>query len=413
MKFSTILWVLLLFILNTQALNAQSKLVLNGAFINLNSGNTVNPIYLVVEDTASNAVIRNSGHIISGSEYNFLKRNLDTNQIAYLYPFGLGVTTYLPFTYTKTNSTPVKLAFSTWFTNTHNNPHPDGVSHMQGAGDSLTSAIDRFWTMESNNTSTGNFTFSYNGTENTTTNPTTSTFTAQYWNGVDWSTAPTGGNTGITAGVGNTTLPFSMGTGQFPFVLTRTGYSLPIELLSFEAQWIEKEKKQAILQWLTSSEMGTRYFEIQRSTDQIHYDSIGIVSSKGNNNQINPYSFIDKNQHIEASTFYYRLKILSDNHSFRYSETRILERNSSKPISVLVYPNPFKQQIQLRFNEKPTSQVQIKVLDIAGKTIYNTQVSVQKQNLTHSISLNEMAIGAYFVYISFNEEWQSFKLLKN
>lgn len=393
--------------------NAQSKLVLNGAYINIHAGTAGTPIYLVVEDSLANAVTRNSGHIISESEYNFLKRNLDTFQTAFLYPFGIGTTTYLPFTYTKTNATPVKLAFSTWGTNMQNNPHPTGVTHMLGAGDSLTSAIDRFWTMQSNNASSGDFNFSYNGTENTTTNPTTSVFTAQYWNGSDWSAAPAGGSTGVTAGVGSSSLPFSTASGQYPFVLVRTDFTLPLDLIRFTAEWQQAKKRTVMVQWNTASEMDILHYEIQRSLDGVHFDSIGTTRSNGNSTNFTSYSFEDVSLPIHSTQFFYRLKIVENNFTSKTTGHRFLDRNSSVPVTVKVFPNPFERQIQLQFSKQPFTAIQINVVDLNGKIIYNSDLSIQKNKYSHVIHLNDLAAGFYFINLQFNEETHSFKLLKN
>src|SRR4051812_20864288 len=79
---------------------SQSKLVLNGAFVTLS-----NDVYVVVDNSATSAILRNSGHIISEGENNRLKWNLGTTTGTFTVPFGYGTTDYLPVTFTKAAGT--------------------------------------------------------------------------------------------------------------------------------------------------------------------------------------------------------------------------------------------------------------------------------------------------------------------
>jgi hypothetical protein len=122
---------------------AQGRLVLNGGTINLNQG-----AYLVLDNSASNAITRSSGYIISEGENNRIKWNIGTTTGTYTIPWGYS-SSYIPLTFTKAaGSGGGYFLFSTYHTGSNNiSQLPTGVSHINGASGSDNSLFvsDRFW----------------------------------------------------------------------------------------------------------------------------------------------------------------------------------------------------------------------------------------------------------------------------
>jgi hypothetical protein len=122
---------------------AQTRLILDGAII------TLNDAYLVINNPASNAITRNSGHIISEAETSVIKWNIGTTTGTYTIPWGYGVSDYIPLTFTKTAGTGSgHFVFSTYHTGWQNSTQlPSIVSNMNGATGTDNSAFvsDRFW----------------------------------------------------------------------------------------------------------------------------------------------------------------------------------------------------------------------------------------------------------------------------
>lgn len=389
----------------------QARLVLNGAYINVNGGNATNSIYLVVENSNNNAITRNSGHVISGSEYNFVKWNMDTFIQAYVYPFGYNTADYIPFTYDKTNNSPVKLSFSTWGTNPANNPHPDNVGHMSSTGDSLTSAIDRFWTMQATGPTQGYFTFSYRGAENTTTNPTTSTFSAQYWRSGDWSSQPPGGSLGVTTGVGSSTIPFSTIAGQYPFVLTRTGFPLPVDLVHFHAVWKSEEKNESYLTWRSATEINLNKYVVERSMDGVIFSKIGEVKAQGNSNQLLQYSFTDKDIIDGNSTYFYRLKLVDMDNSVEYTRTIALSKNNTGNMLVQVFPNPTEDNFNIKINGLKES-TELHIRDAIGKIVKKVNLNPLNGEIYQQVDLAAYAKGVYFLSFPGNNQIETIRIIK-
>ncbi len=199
--------ILIIFFLNIACLSyAQNLVNINGAYININGGTNITPIYVVVNEPNTLGIVRTSGHIISEGQYNFVRWKTVSNTGAYVFPFGKGgiAANYIPFTFNKVSGNS-DVDMSTWGTTPQNMPHPNtsnvaAVTSMTCVPDSVQRAIDRFWDIRATGT-TADLTFSYLGMENTTAAP-TAALKAIHWNGSTWDPPVGPGNTGVVAGVG-------------------------------------------------------------------------------------------------------------------------------------------------------------------------------------------------------------------
>ena len=218
-------YLLVLLVSCSSIIQAQNALVLNGGITVLNGGVAGTPVYLVVNESNTAGITRLSGHIHSENQYNFVKWIAGTGTGNYIFPFGVAgnPTDYIPFTFNKTSVGNSEIDMATWTTDIQNLPHAavtnvSAVTSMTGVSDSVLYAIDRFWDIQTSAAVTADLTFSYLGTENTTSNP-TDTVKSQHWNGSSWDAQVGPGNLGVVAGVG-TAGPF-VGQSTFsPWILT-------------------------------------------------------------------------------------------------------------------------------------------------------------------------------------------------
>ncbi|MDQ6762258.1 MAG: hypothetical protein M3015_06490 [Bacteroidota bacterium] len=73
-----------------------------------------------------------------------------------------------------------------------------------------------------------------------------------------------------------------------------------------------------VLNWVTTQEVNTSYFEIQRSLDGINFSMLGNVPAAGNTSARMNYSFADYGSNT-IQDYYYRLKVVSLDGSYQYS----------------------------------------------------------------------------------------------
>ena len=65
--------------------------------------------------------------------------------------------------------------------------------------------------------------------------------------------------------------------------------------------------------WTTASEINTKNFVVERSTDGVHFSALGTVAAAGNSNTAHQYQFTDANAlNAGASTLYYRLRLVDN-----------------------------------------------------------------------------------------------------
>ncbi len=104
-----------------------------------------------------------------------------------------------------------------------------------------------------------------------------------------------------------------------------------------------KKDSTSLLTWITSTELNSDYFEIERSTDAKSWINLGIVQAAGNSNAKNNYNFVDSIP--ESGLNYYRLKMVDLDGTFAYS--RIKSVNFPEFSWAKLYPNPVNDVLQI------------------------------------------------------------------
>lgn len=201
--------------------------------------------------------------------------------------------------------------------------------------------------------------------------------------------------------------PAAAAGGTDPYTRTATGVSsfspfgigsngaLPVHLLSFNGI---KQGNQTKLNWETENEIDFAFFEVQRSTDNRTYQSIGTRVAM-NQPGINNYTLNDV-QPMNGANFY-RLKQVNNNGSFTFS--RILKVDFSKALSVVVYPNPAKDEVIIQSDKKLSS---IQLVDMNGKII--KQFAPVSSN---RYVIGRQSSGIYFIRIFSDAETETIKLV--
>ncbi len=173
-----------------------------------------------------------------------------------------------------------------------------------------------------------------------------------------------------------------------------TGSVLPVGFISFSG---EAGQLQNLLQWVTGTESNNSHFNVQRSTDGVHFSTIARQNSlaqNGNSNSSIEYSYAD--QSLTFNTFFYRLEQVDLDGNKTYSAiTKISNQN--------VYSSSLSQDatgnsIRLAVNSLNNEIVQIKITDLAGRSILQTsRTVVPGANL---IPINfSAAAGSYFLHL--------------
>lgn len=175
---------------------------------------------------------------------------------------------------------------------------------------------------------------------------------------------------------------------------------LPVDLFYFMAA---KNEGGVRLEWGTQSELNNDYFEIQRSEDNIIWESLGRVAGNGTTISENHYEFKDENPNGEAGVLFYRLKQVDFNGEFELSPVRPVyfdEVESKGGISI--YPNPASTQVTISTDASGGSAVVY---------LFNSQGKLVKTASEGSINVSDLEHGTYVVKSIDNKHQQSQSVL--
>ncbi|MCF0058380.1 sialate O-acetylesterase [Dyadobacter sp. CY356] len=198
--------------------------------------------------------------------------------------------------------------------------------------------------------------------------------------------------------VWNTTLnswevSFDM-TNTGGFFLGTSNTALPVTLTYFKGN---QEGSAAALEWETSAETNSAYFELERSTDAIHFRTITKQLAAGNSTTTERYNFQDIS--IPAGIYYYRLKQVDLDDSFHYS--RVISVKINDKLSVRIFPNPVSDQMTIQ------SEIEINLVEIINSAGVKLQSNVVKQN-SLEVDMSRFPAGLYVIRVN----TETFKIVK-
>lgn len=187
------------------------------------------------------------------------------------------------------------------------------------------------------------------------------------------------------------------------------GYVLPVDLSSFTAV---AEQSNAVLNWITVTEVKASHFEIERSIDGQSFTKIGSQNAKGNTTEKTTYSYQENISSLQTEVIYYRLKMVDADNKFSYSVTRIVRIDKQATTNGLsIYPNPAVNQLNVNLPANWQGQkVKFELYDITGKMTASNEKN--HANNIESINMQNMVAGLYVVRASMGNQVLQQKIVK-
>ena len=166
---------------------------------------------------------------------------------------------------------------------------------------------------------------------------------------------------------------------------------------------VSKAGNNVLISWSTLTEINTAGFDIERSTDNRTYASIGSVAAQGNSTQKVDYSFTDVAP--AAGYNYYRLKINNTNGTFDYSPMASIDLQNSRS-AASIYPNPVRQTLHLVVSDW-SKVANVALYSAAGTQVFNG-IPANGQ-----LDMSKYAAGLYYLEIKNTDgTTQSLKAIK-
>jgi murein tripeptide amidase MpaA len=149
--------------------------------------------------------------------------------------------------------------------------------------------------------------------------------------------------------------------------------SLPVNFVNFSGRLLEDNTVK--LWWEAYADDQHDHFEIERSTDGTTFTKIGEV------NRLPPYQFIDISPALGHN--YYRIRQFDKDG--KYSYTKVIIVSVKHHISVLLYPNPVKEELQISLKSQKSEAVRVRITDLQGRELFS-------KSLTPSASTNVLKV---------------------
>jgi hypothetical protein len=185
-------------------------------------------------------------------------------------------------------------------------------------------------------------------------------------------------------------------TNNNNYFATSGGTLLPVDLISFNGELIEKKVK---LKWETATEINSSHFIILRSEDGNDFYEIGEVTAAGNSTDILRYEWIDENP--VPGNNYYRLKQVDYDGQYELFRTIIININNGiSMIAVNVFPNPVGDKANLYFETIESGGYQLNIYDQLGNLVYDANVMATEGSNNIEFETMFFRPGIYILKIS-------------
>lgn len=170
---------------------------------------------------------------------------------------------------------------------------------------------------------------------------------------------------------------------------------LPVKLLSFTAEYAGKTH---LVKWVTTEEINTNHFEVQRSANGRDFTSIGNATPMGGPSAGATYRHTVPDPW--AGNNFYRLKIIDKDGSVDYSEVVLLKNDGDLQLSV--YPNPTATLLYVKIPLiNGTNNINAMLYDAAGKMLMQP---VLKAGTSNGIDVSRLAAGLYTLQCTINNQ---------
>jgi hypothetical protein len=164
--------------------------------------------------------------------------------------------------------------------------------------------------------------------------------------------------------------------------------TIATELTSFE---ITTRQCQQTISWSTSGESGLEYFTIQYSADGHNFKLIREIKAGGT------YSFTDP---VKRSGGYYRISLVFPDGTEKFSEEVPVTQRCFNADNLTIYPNPFREFINLYFRAPDTDDARISIYDQFGRSVY-TETETFNQGLNEKqLKTGHLPSGLYRIEIT-------------
>jgi len=159
------------------------------------------------------------------------------------------------------------------------------------------------------------------------------------------------------------------------------------------------------LNWSVTENKKIKYFEIESSTDCIHFTTSGKIDSYSSDLPLVKYTFIEEDKESKSDMIYYRLKVLNTENKISYSKILPFSIAGFASHEVKIIPNPVRDVMQLNIFSSAKKDVEISIFNAAGLLMKTIKTNVEKGNSQlNFFGLQGWPNGVYFVKVNIEND---------
>jgi hypothetical protein len=162
--------------------------------------------------------------------------------------------------------------------------------------------------------------------------------------------------------------------------ITSGAITLPVNLTSFNATG---EKMFNRLEWKAEEERNLSQYEVERKTGDEDFVSIKTIAAR-NNNGAQQYRYDDAEAALSAGKEYYRLKMLNEDGTYKYSDIVTVINKAAQIAQVM--RNPFSSKLTVQLNTAEYANIKLNLYDASGKKVRTAAIHDNSATLTYSFT---------------------------
>ena len=168
---------------------------------------------------------------------------------------------------------------------------------------------------------------------------------------------------------------------------------------------------QVQLNWLAYAQANARSFTIEYSLDGWSFASAGELAAAGTNDATTPYSYVYSPG--VTGTLYYRIRETDFNGNYYYTNVVVVRTGNTLTTRTEVFPNPFKDILQISMQLEKTGVIQVALFDASGRLVKKVQQQgLLGRNTIVMSNLTALLPGVYLVQVKADKHTSFEKLIK-
>jgi hypothetical protein len=177
--------------------------------------------------------------------------------------------------------------------------------------------------------------------------------------------------------------------------LCPTGVVTPVTFVDVNAHL---QGNNVVINWSTSQESNSDYFQVERSNDgNTGWSVVSTLPAAGNSQVLKNYKAVDADG--ISGTTYYRIKQFDKDGKFAYSKTVSVKPDNQK-LSASVIANPFHNRLAINISSPVQQLLTARLVDITGKLISTEKWSVSTGRTTKEFSnISSLQQGMYIITV--------------